>query len=524
VFKQTDGYTPAVVAELAFSNTPSRSSYDVVVVGSGLGGLAAGALLARAGQDVLVVERNEGPGGYARCFRRGDYVFDPAMHCTPQGGPGGLYQSVLGHCGANSCTFLELEQAWEIAFPDLRLVVPVGMDPAIEAHAELFPGEADGIRRFIETCFQLHEDIHAMPTGLGLKDLDEAAKRFPTLFKYMRASLQDLLDEHVSDPDAKAALAATWPRVGVPPSRASAFAFAQIMANYLEGSYYPQGGFQSFSDSLASSVTGCHGEIVCENGVAKIAVEDGKAVGVVLEGGESVSAPVVISNVDAQLTFERLIGTDHLPGGFMKRLGRMTPSYSAFVAYVTTSLDLHESVTASEVFLGDGDPEADDRIRAGHPAGMWLAVPTLHDPSLAPPGHHTITITSMADRDALDWTRDSGRFLDEMLALAEETIPGLRAESEVVETASPVTFERYSGNAGGSMYGWENTPRQTGAKRPAVKTPIDGLYLCGHWTLPGSGGLRVFASGVVVSQVILAERGLAGGVPNFAEANMPEVK
>ena len=512
------------MADLADSHTPSRPAYDIVVVGSGIGGLAAAALLARAGRDVLVVERNEGPGGYARAFKRGEFTFDPAMHCTPQGGPGGLYESVLGHCGDNACTFLALEDAWEIAHPDLRLVVPVGMEPAIEAHAASFPAEADGIRRFIETCFQLHEDIHNMPTGLGLKDLDAAAKRFPTLFKYMRASLQELLDAHVSDRRAQDALVATWPRVGVPPSRASAFAFAQILANYLEGSYYPQGGFQSFSDALAGSVRICGGEIVCSNGVTRILVEDGKAVGVELERGESVSAPIVVSNVDASLTFESLVGPENLPGGFLKRLGRMTPSYSAFVAYVTTQLELREAVTASEVFVGPGDHEADERIRAGRPGGMWLAIPTLHDPSLAPPGHHVMTITSMADRDAVDWTRDTSRYLDEVLSVAEEAIPGLRAESEVVETASPLTFERYSGNRGGSMYGWENTPRQTGAKRPSVKTPVDGLYLCGHWTLPGSGGLRVFASGVVVSQVILADLGLAGAMPNFAEANMPEVR
>src|SRR5687768_6003877 len=104
---------------------PREEVYDVIVVGSGIGGLTAAALLAKAGQKVLVVEQGDGPGGYAHAFRRGPYLFDPAIHVTGQGGEGQLFDSVLRHLGVRDlCTMLPVSSYYAAHFPGFKFHAP----------------------------------------------------------------------------------------------------------------------------------------------------------------------------------------------------------------------------------------------------------------------------------------------------------------------------------------------------------------------------------------------------------------
>jgi prolycopene isomerase len=201
----------------------------------------------------------------------------------------------------------------------------------------------------------------------------------------------------------------------------------------------------------------------------------------------------------------------------------MTPANSAVVVMTATRADVGCYTAAHETFLY---PRWDEHrgvardIAAGRPAGVWICVPTLLDPALAPPGEHLVIISAPAAYDlGRPWEEEKGRFTEALLNLVEAYLPGYRAGLTHLESATPPTLARHTGNSGGAMYGWENVPLQTGTKRLAHRTPLPGLYLAGHWSLPGSGSLRVFASGLNAAQLILGERGVAA--PTFAEANLP---
>jgi len=132
---------------------PTSDAYDVVVVGGGLGGLSAGAALAKLGRHVLVVERQDGPGGYAHAFRRNGYVFDPAIHYTSQGNEGELLDVYLKLLGVrNRLNFITSKLEYGVEFPGVRVVNPVGIEPFIEENAKQFPDDADGIRKFFQLC------------------------------------------------------------------------------------------------------------------------------------------------------------------------------------------------------------------------------------------------------------------------------------------------------------------------------------------------------------------------------------
>ena len=139
---------------------PRRDRYDVVVIGSGLAGLVGGALLAKAGKDVLVVEQSDAPGGYARGYARGPYRFDPAINRLMQAGEEEIPAALWRFLGIDDrLEFLEVEGNYDAVFEGAHLRVPLDFKAFVEEHCRAFPGEADGITRFFETCKTVHRAV-----------------------------------------------------------------------------------------------------------------------------------------------------------------------------------------------------------------------------------------------------------------------------------------------------------------------------------------------------------------------------
>jgi prolycopene isomerase len=311
----------------------------------------------------------------------------------------------------------------------------------------------------------------------------------------------------------RSVVSVAWAYLGSPPSRLDFVTFSTVLSVYLEGCFYPEGGFQSLASALHEGMEKHGGELVLGRRVAGITVKDGRAAGVELEDGTPVAAERVISNADATATFEELVGADHLPGGFMKRLRRMKPSVSAVIVFIATSLDLREMGAVHEVFrplhVDHDDTWAD--IQEGRPGGMFGTVPTLSDPALAPEGEHILTVHSLAPFDIGEpWEERAEAYGDQVVEAYEKVFPGLRESITFREVATPRALQRHSLNRDGAAYGWENIPTQTGGKRSPHIAPLDGLFLSGHWTQPGTGSLRAFVSGMHTAQLVLRSMDLPG--------------
>ena len=141
---------------------------------------------------------------------------------------------------------------------------------------------------------------------------------------------------------------------------------------------------------------------------------------------------------------------------------------------------------------------------AGQPEWLSVTVPTFADPELAPANEHIMILTSLVRADVVkDWRAEKQRVANSLLEVAEERFSGLGRHLTFVESGTPRTMERYTRNTDGAAYGWELTPRQVGLTRSAQSTPVEGLFLAGHWTQPGGGVYGVVASGVGAARRVL---------------------
>jgi phytoene desaturase len=496
-----------------FHGESSRDSYDAIVVGSGIGGLTAAALFSRAGRSVLVVERHDRVGGYAHSFRRGRYLFDSAVHlvggCEPVSFEGGgLIHNLLSELGVRDrCQFERIDPCYSAVYPEMTVSAPGDLDEFIAIHCDEYPSDAKGFREFVQECLNIRNEIRrATEFGNPYKAL-ETLPRFPTLVRYRKATLAEVLDDHIESVRLKAAIGTLWPYLGLPPSQVSFLYFATMLMSYIaDGAYYCRGTFQKFADALATAITANGGEVLLRSSVRRILVEKGRARGVVLENGQRIDAPLVISNADARQTVEELVGAEAFPDRYLHKLRRMRPSTSAFVGYLGASLPLSAETTSHETFLYStlNHEAAHHSCAAGKPSWLSVTVPTLADPNLAPEGEHIIVLTTLLPcDDAHKWRCDKERMLDRLIDRADRYFIGLKESIVFAEAGTPRTMERYTRNTGGALYGWEISPSQVGPGRLENAAPISGLHFTGHWTQPGGGIYGVVSSGIHTARFAL---------------------
>ena len=499
------------------------SHYDAIVIGAGLGGLAAAAKLARAGRSVRVFERHTQPGGYATTFVRGRHEFEVSLHALSGiGTPGnrGRLWSILESLGiTDRVEFLPIDPLYRAVAPDMDLRVPSGEQAAIDALCDAFPDERDGVRRVMNEVLAIQREADES-SGLG----GEPPSTLTALTKYPRLShaavtpLSTLLDRELRTPRAKLAIAQLWGYFGLPPSQLSLVYFAAGLASYVRwGATYPRGKSQALSNAFVDVIEQAGGVVSLGNGVSKILCSDGRVTGVRTDREEELTAAVVLSNASPITTCVDLIGRDNVPDAYLRRIGSARLSLGTVCTYVGFDTD-HASLGLRdhEVFISDNfDIESQYRsyLGLGRPEAFLLACYNVTDPEFSPKGTSSIVMVSLAPGDA--WSRippteypyAKNRIAEQMLERAERVFPGLRDHVEVAVVSTPVTNMRYTGNPGGAVYGWANTPSENPAWRPDYKGPIDGLWFAGAWTRPGGGYEPCISSGYLAARAILAEKG-----------------
>ncbi|MCP9900874.1 carotene isomerase [Cyanobium sp. Cruz CV13-4-11] len=498
--------------------------WDVVVIGSGIGGLVTASQLAAKGASVLVLERYLIPGGSGGSFRREGYTFDVGASMIFGFGEKGhtnLLTRALADVGEHCETIPDPAQ--------LAYHLPGGLSVAVDRDYErfiadltvLFPHEAKGIRAFYDTCWQVFNCLDAMPL-LSLEDPAYLAKVFfraPLaclgLARWLPVNVGAVARAHISDPDLLRFIDMECFCWSVMPADRTPMINAGMVFSdrHAGGINYPKGGVGVVAEKLVSGLRRHGGEIRYRARVVKVLLEgegtQARAVGVRLAGGEEIRARRVVSNATRWDTFGSLVDEAHTPAAERTWRRRYKPS-SSF-------LSLHLGVKAEAIPPGSHvhhlllerweEMEAEQGV-------IFVSIPTLLDPSLAPAGHHIVhTFTPSAMDTWQGLAPGSYRAAKEaaasrLIRRLEAILPGLEGAITHREIGTPRSHRRFLGRHGGS-YGPVPALRLPGLlPMPFNRTAIPDLYCVGDSCFPGQGLNAVAFSGFACAHRIGADLGL----------------
>jgi len=475
--------------------------YDALIIGSGIGGLCCGAFLAKAGMRVLVLEQHSKIGGYAHGFRRRNFSFESGIHSIPMADEG-FIMHVLRLLGLETAVErIELPEMFCIANPLGTVTIPSRKEQVIDYLNTGFPGQRAGIAALQEQAALFYGNI--------VKPLLEAERGFTPenrefVSRFHNKSYKEFIDGIITDEKLRHLFYGQWPYVGSSPEYAPAlFFFMMFMMHFIEGSHVCKGGFSTLADALASYIKGRGGEVATKSRVAAVSVENSLVTRAITDRGEEYEAPLFVSNISPYILHNALIPEPFQGKRWKRRLASLSPSASCVAVYLGMKPGINSLVTPHISFWY---PSLDNEkifsnVLRNKKDGIdhLILLKSSHAPE-----YPTLTLMNFVLKSfSSDWKSDKMRIADMMVKKAEELYPGLRSCIEVMEVGSPATFERYTANTGGSLYGFENTRLMYGEAKIPVTTHLPNLFQVGHWGKPGGGIWNVMSNAYAASKMII---------------------
>ncbi len=473
---------------------------DAIVIGSGMGGLATAAILARTrGMRVLVLERHWRAGGFTHTFSRpGGFTWDVGVHYVGEDvvRPG-MARDVFEVATGGAVSWTKMPDPFErLVFPGFELEIRSGRERFVEDLARAFPAEAKAIRAYVRDV-QRAASATAILGVRGTAPAPIAAAVGLLLggrLRLARRTTGEVLDARFRDDRLKAVLGARWGDHGLPPSRSAFLAHAVITAHYLGGGYYPVGGARVIADGAERVIADAGGGVRVRAEVERVLVRNGRAVGVRLVGGEEIHAPIVVSDAGARATFLKLLPPE-VPIPFRPALERAERGMAHVSLYVGLSASPERLGVRGENFWIHDELDQDSLWRrrseavSGKAPHVYLSFPSMKDPRAHAHTAEVVTAVDAAEFAAwagTAWKKRGAeyealkeRIAEGLLDAVERRLPGFRALVAYRELSTPLTTERFTGHAGGEIYGIPFTPERLGMSFLQPRTPVGGLFLTG---------------------------------------------
>jgi phytoene dehydrogenase-like protein len=485
----------------------------VVIVGGGIAGLCAGAYARECGYDVELFEQHDIAGGLATSWHRGEYRFETCLHWLVGSKPGSpmnlRWREV---CDVEKLKFVDPEIFVRLE-SEKGEALTIYTDPD-RLEAELLqraPEDAVEIRRYVSAIRRLRNFDFPMPGENWLRTFLEMfpmISRLPTFWWWSRLSLAEY-SRRIKSPLFRQYMSGG--ASGEMSALALVFSLAWMSSH---DAAYPIGGSQALIRLIVDRFRALGGHLRLEAKVERILVENGSAVGVLLQNGETVSADRVISAADGHTMIYEMLG-----GRFRdEKIDRLYETLDPFPSYLQVSLGVAMDLSSEPGFL----TRVLDRPITVDPQTTLsdLSFRIFHyDPTFAPPGKTAVTCfvptfnfeywTDLRMNDLAKYHAEKHRIAEAVIAILEKRIPGLRHRIETIDVSSPASVIRYTGNWKGSMEGWLPTPKAGFRPLPRTLPGLRRFMMIGQWVQPGGGLPTGLMTARACVEAICREDGMA---------------
>ena len=474
----------------------------VVVIGAGLGGLAAALRLQAAGHDVVVVEGRDRPGGRAYQLRGDGFTWDtgPSLITMPW-----VLEETFAAGGLDlhgELTLRRLDPFYRIRWAgEARALDMLGAERMPDQIAQFSSRDAAAFDGFLAALKPIYEE-GILGAGrrafLRKRDLVAFAPRMVRLGAAQ--PLWQLVRRHFEHPRIREAFSFHSLFIGGDPFRVPAIYGALVYLQFLDGVWYADGGVYALVEAMARPL-----DVRCGERVARIEQRGGAVTGVTLEGGQRIAADAVVSNADVLKTHELL--------GRRPPLRRLTPSMSCLLLYLGCDRRF-DGLLHHTLLVGAGyrrfirDVTRGGRLPSTY--STYVHAPARTEPAMAPAGGDSIAVLLPVPnlRANVDWPREGDALRDAVVADLETTfgLTGLDASIRVEHRMTPLDFERELGAADGNAFAVEPTLHQSAALRqPNRDRSLRGLYYVGGGTHPGAGIPGVLLGAQITTALMTAD-------------------
>ena len=487
------------------------SKKDIIIIGSGFGGLATAIRLQNQGHRVKILEKLDQIGGRARVFKQDGFVFDagPTVITVPQ-----IFKDLFELAEKNIdnyVKFLPVEPYYRVYFNDKTYFDYSHPDKNIPQIEALSPEDVKGYKKMIKTVKPIYEKGFEELSFRPFISFWSMLKVAPALIRLQSyRSNYNFVSKYIKNEKLRMVFSFHPLLIGGNPfSVPSIYSLIQYLEKEF-GIWFSKGGTTSLVHALAKLFQELGGKIVLNSEVKEILIENNEVKGVKTVSGEIIPADLVISNIDPAFTYTQLIDKKWRKKNKDKRYSKAKYSMSLVVIYFGTKKQYPE-MKHHTIILGPRYKELlediFDKKVLSEDFSSYLHVPTRTDPSLAPEGHEAfyilIPVPNLDSKD--DWTKIAEPFKEKILRFLDENyLPGLLDNIVTDRILTPLDFKTDYNSYKGTGFSLEPIFTQSAWFRPHNKSEdIKGLYLVGAGTHPGAGLPGVVSSAKVTSDLIL---------------------
>lgn len=480
-----------------------------VIIGSGLGGLSCGLILAKNDYDVTILEQGAQIGGCLQCFYRQGVKFETGMHFIGSADKGQTLSRLSNYLGISKdikLSRLDTTGYHVVSLHDQLYKFANGKEAFIEQMCSYFPDESQELENY-------YDIIEKIASASSLHSLEQSESNFTRFNEYQTRSINDVLHQFIHNPLLRDVLVGYLPLYAPKLNKTPFSAHAFITDFYNKSAFRVVGGSDYIAKSLNKSLVASGGRVLTRKQVTHIDCNDVCATGVTTKDGEHFEADIVISDVHPARTLE-MLDTKMIRPIFRNRINSIPNTTACFSIYLHFKKDKVPYMNYNFFGYKQGPWDCERYDSQSWPKGyLYMHFCHCENPTFAESG---VIISYMSFDDVREWEKTTignrGPSYEEfkeqkaqtLLAAVKHDFPNITSDIESYYTSTPLTYQNYTGTQDGSMYGIEKSITQDASCRVPFRTKVPNLFFAGQ-NVNSHGMLGVLVGTMVVCSYLIGE-------------------